>query len=386
MKVSPKVAVTAYFDGKAHAIQNQVLGGLDRFEKARQQSPQDLVVRVDGQRSPRALQFATAGAFALTGLAVVGGAVALGLAGAALAPVAGLGALGVYIASLGEDSLRQGLKMPQWSGREPVQLGHGSIPSEVPARQPGQQLQQLLQSNLRDFPSARQVVCLAGHGDHQQVGPLTYQAAAEALQGNKVDHLLLDTCLGGQLEVLSRLAPWSRFVIASSQPIPAIGLPLDKMFQPELLLQENGAQAQTWVEQARAITPSLAAWDSDKFCQEFLPALGQLGQQLEQEIHRGNRDSIKRALARSSSPERFWTSKVDMGSFLRQLQGAELSPSARESVQKALQAFEASLVHSQNQRTLTFHLQRERQDLSLPEGWRGFLEVADFSRKPGFLF
>jgi len=107
---------------------------------------------------------------------------------------------------------------------------------------------------------------------------------------------------------------------------------------------------------------------------------------LKQEILDGNRNEIKKALARSSSPERFWTSKVDMGSFLQQLELAELSPQSLEAVQKAREAFGATLIHSQNQRTLTFHLQREQHDPTLPEGWRGFLQAADFTRKPGFLF
>lgn len=385
VKVSPKFAVSSFVDGKAHSIQAQVLGGVDRFEKASRASQGELVVRVDGQRSPRALQFAGAGAFVATGVAVAASScyfAALSASGAGLA-AAGLGSLlGLYIASQAEDGLRQGLKAPFWKGNGPVQLGSGPLPGGASAAP--EQLKALVASNLRDFPSSRQVVSLAGHGNHRQVGPLSYEQAAGALQGNPVEQVILDTCLGGQLEVLSRLAPWSQFVLASPQPIPAVGLPFEKMFAPEQLDKTPRQLASSWVEQGASITPSLAAWDCQNFRQSLLPALDQLGTGLAAEIASGQRSVIRKALAHSKSPGRLPGGRVDLGSFLSNLQASSLSESTRKLAGRALEAFRSSLVNQQNEKTLTFHLVRERTDGTLPAGWRDFLKAADYRFKPLF--
>lgn len=385
MKISqPKFAVSGYIDAKAHSIQTQVLGGVDRLDRARQANNGDLVVRIDGRRSPRSLQFAVAGGFVAAGAAVAAGTWALAaqsLAGAGLGAAAGVGGLlGLYVAFQAEDHLRQALKAPSWKGSHPLQLGAGPLPPSQ--GQPADKLKQLIQSNLKDFPSSRQVVSLAGHGNHQQVGPLTYQAAAKALDGNPVEQVILDTCLGGQLEVLARLAPWSQFMLASPQPIPAVGLPFDKMFAPDQLDKTPRELASSWVEQGSQITPSLAAWDSDKFRHSLLPALDQLGSRLVQE----DRSEIRRALRKSKNPDRLPSARVDLGSFLENLQHSQLSPETLQLAQKAQEAFQSSLVNHQNDKTLTFHLKRERNDENLPQGWRDFLKAADFSWKPGLLW
>ncbi len=384
VKISqPKFAVSGYIDGKAHSIQTQVLGGVDRFARASQENQGDLVVRIDGLRSPRALQFGIAGGFVAAGAAAAVGTWALAvqsLAGPALGVATGVGGLlGLYIAFQAEDHLRQALKAPEWKG-SPVQLGCGPLPAIE--GKPADKLKQLVQSNLRDFPSSRQVVSLAGHGNHEQVGPLTYQEAASALQGNPVEQVILDTCLGGQLEVLAKLTPWSQFVIASPQPIPAVGLPFEKMFAPAQLDKSPRELASSWVDQGSKITPSLAAWDSDQFRHSLLPALDQLGQRLAGE----ERSELRKALRKSATPDWLPSGRVDLGSFLENLQTVKLTPETRELAVRAREAFQASLVNRQNEKTLTFHLVRERNDQSLPQGWRDFLKAADFSWKPGLLW
>lgn len=389
VKIGPKIAVTGFVDGKAHSIQTQVLGGVDRFDRASRANQGDLVVRIDGRRSPRALQFGIAGAFAVAGAIAAGGVWSLASSavtgsGGAVA-VAGVACLvGLYLAMQGEDNLRRALKAPQWNGSQPVQLGAGRLPPGPP--EPGNKLKELLAGNLRDFPGSRQVVSLAGHGNHQQVGPLTYQDAAAALQGNRVEQVILDTCLGGQLEVLSRLAPWSRFVIASPQPIPALGLPFEKMFAPDQLDKSPRDLAGSWVDQATKITPSLAAWDCDKFCQQLLPSLDALGHCLKAEIELGHRGEVRKVLRSSHSPDRWFSGRVDLGSFLEKLKSSGLSQETLRQAEKAHQAFSASLVQQQNEKTLTFHLVRERHDETLPAGWRDFLKAADFRFKPGLFF
>ncbi|MBS2035941.1 hypothetical protein JST97_13210 [bacterium] len=388
MKISsPKFAVSSFVDGKAHSIQAQILAGVDHFEKASRANQGNLVVRLDGQRSARALQFAAAGAFVATGAAVALtsgylAAQSLPASGVALA-AAGLGGLlGLYVASQAEDGLRQGLKAPYWKGNQPVQLGAGPLPESTGS--PADRLKSLIQSNLRDFPGSRQVVSLAGHGNHERVGTLTYDQTSRALQGNSVEQIILDTCLGGQLEVLSRLAPWSRFILASPQPIPAVGLPFEKMFSPEQLDKSPRQLASTWVEQGSQVTPSLAAWDCDRFCHSLLPALDQLGAQLATEIAGGARASVRKALARSTNPDRLPGARVDLGSFLANLQKSQLSSKTLALAAEAKEAFQASLVNQQNDKTLTFHLVRERTDATLPPGWRDFLKAANYRFKPLF--
>ncbi|MFN8609133.1 MAG: clostripain-related cysteine peptidase [Vulcanimicrobiota bacterium] len=388
MKISaPSFAVSGFFDGKAHSIQSQVLAGVDRLERASRTNQGDLVVRVDGRRSPPALEFAKTAAFVATGAAAgytLANLIAQNLM-AAQAGLLGIGLgslLGIYIAAQAEDSLRQALKAPAWDGKQPVQLGSGPRPASH--GQPSNKLKSLLQSNLRDFPSSRQVVCLAGHGNHQQVGQLTYDGISQALQGNPVEQVILDTCLGGQLEVLARLAPWSKFVLASPQPIPARGLPLEEMFSPAQLARSPRELAGSWVEQARPFTPSLAAWDCDQFRHSLLPALDQLGARLTSEMTGDGRSQVRKALARSKNPDRLPSGRVDLGSFLDNLQKSSLSPETLELAGRAQQAFQTSLVNRQNDKTLTFHLGRERDDPGLPSGWRQFLKAADYRIKPFF--
>ena len=218
------------------------------------------------------------------------------------------------------------------------------------------------------------------------MGPLTYPQAADALRGNPVEQVILDTCLGGQLEVLARLAPWSQFVLASPQPIPAIGLPFEKMFARSELDKSPRDLASSWVEQGKRITPSLAAWDCEQFRQSLLPALDQLGSRLAGEIGLGKRGEIREALRQSQNPDRLFSGRVDLGSFLRSIQDQSLSAETLQAAHKAAEAFAASLVNSQNEKTLTFHLVRERNDESLPGGWRDFLKAADFRFKPGLFF
>ncbi len=348
------MVVSAYVDAKAHSIQTQVLGGLDKFARAEEANHGDLLIRADGQRTPRPLQFATAAAFAASGLAIAGAGAALaGLPGA----IAG-GALGLYVASMAADPLQQALRAPAFQPH----------PDGTP---PGERFQRLVQGSLRDFPSSRHVVCLAGHGNHEQVGPLFYDQAG----GAKVEQIVLNTCLGGQLEVLSQLAPWARYVSASCQPIPALGLPLDGMFAPAQLDLSPRELASSFVDQASSLTPSFAAWDCEQFQSRLLPALDKLGHHL---AHNVDRSQVKAALVRASSPDWLPSGRVDLGTFLAALPQEPLA-------QEALEAFRASLVHTQNEKTLTFHLSRERDDDSLPEGWREFLRAADFAVKPHWL-
>ena len=236
------MVVSAYVDAKAHSIQTQVLGGLDKFARAEEANHGDLLIRADGQRTPRPLQFATAAAFSASGLAIAG-------AGAALAGLPG------------------------------------------------------------------------------------------AIAGG------------------------------------ALGLPLDGMFAPAQLDLSPRELASSFVDQASSLTPSFAAWDCEQFQSRLLPALDKLGHHL---AHNVDRSQVKAALVRASSPDWLPSGRVDLGTFLAALPQEPLAQEARE-------AFRASLVNTQNEKTLTFHLSRERDDDSLPEGWREFLRAADFAVKPHWL-
>ncbi len=104
--------VSAYIDGKAHAIEALKLGAVDKFERILEDRSELLSVTVDGQRHSRwsdALRFAAFG-LGPTVLSVTAGSVAGGLAGALLGGLAGL-SLFLLPATF---FLHRGLKAPQW--------------------------------------------------------------------------------------------------------------------------------------------------------------------------------------------------------------------------------------------------------------------------------
>jgi hypothetical protein len=365
MKVSARVAVSAYFDGRAERIQSAVLAGIDRFERQVEAQPEQLAVRVTGQRSSRTFQ----GLAGLAWLAVGAAGLAAGgvlVASGALPVGAAVAALGTYLGSFSEYHLSQWNRAKDWSGGE-LELGRPPKSSL-----PEASLASILEKQQQAYPSAQQVVYLAGHGNHQQVGPLGYRELAQQMQGQQVQHTVLNTCLAGQLEVMTQVAPWSRTILASPQPIPARGLPVEKMFASDMLAAAPSDRMKSWVEQSRGLTPSLLAIDGEQFCRQLLPALDKLGEVLS----RQERTTLVSVLRASRTPDWGLSERVDLGSFLEQLEKRLDCPE----VQVAREALQDSILAVQNQRGLTFRLDPDAE--VVPPGWKAFLEKADRRYKP----
>lgn len=355
------MAVTAYIDGKATLIESHVLDGVDAFHRAEEKV--DLNFAIAGRRRSKTAQYAIAAAYAA-------------------APVAAL-ALGTAMGSLGQGAMMAAITSPILLGSWRALQAAQAAPDFKPDKHGCDELKELVATQARRFPQALHVVYVSGHGDHNEVAGLEFEELSHTMRGARIDVTVLDACLCSQLEVMSRLAPWAGVVIASTDPVPAKGYPIEKMFAPEKL-QHGDARSlgKELAETAQDAASSLAAIDTTVLRQALLPALDDLGNRLSQEIDSGNRPAVRKALKDSASRGLFAAS-VDLGSFLSQLHTVELSDTTEASLAKARLAYDQTMVHTKNEFGMSFWLDAT-QDSTLPEGWRGFLETAGYSRRPAF--
>ncbi len=374
----PKVAISAYIDGKAHAIESLKLNAIARFVQAQTASQGDLVVTVDGQRhgpGSGSLKFAAAGLLP-TALAGAAGFALGGLPGA----VAGAG-LGLACFALPAGFfLGRSLKALAWKSENRLTINGPSLPSPVP--KPGvERLRSLVEESEQKYPQARQILFLSGHGDRHEIAQMSVKDIGQGMQGTKLDATVLDACLVGQLEVMAQLAPWAGLVLASPHKIKARGLELVEMLKPENLDKQNTQDfAVAMAREARSTTPSFAVVDTHHLKDALLPSLDDLGHSLAEGLkHPDSARLIKRSLARSQATDALLSSRIDLGSFLKQLARHEVSP---EQTAPAILAFEKAVPFQKNRHTLSFDLKAGRSESSLPKGWRTFLETLNRSFKP----
>jgi hypothetical protein len=378
VKIAPSrpTVVSAYLDGKAVLIEKQVLKGVDQFEKAQCNAPEDLNVVVDGQRRSRLHELARFTAF--TVLPVAGG-VALGAAAAwAGEPVAGMmigGLLATGLGGAGLKNLPLAFTAPGWQAGQRYHVNHGSQPTPVELAGV-QRLRNLIETNHAEYPGQRHVVYLSGHGDGKKLVDIPVPELPSDLPD--VALTVLDACKCSQLEVLAQIAPWSGLLLSSGHEVPARGLPI-----PEMLTPANLEQPVKLAEIAAPSVISLSLIDGDKLQSEVLPALDELGQQLVTEIEGGSRRAIRKALADSPNPD-LWGSRANLPSFLDNLAEQPLQPETLEKVDQARTALSEAILYSKNQHSLSFDLKRGRDSQALPEGWRDFLREFDINRKPMF--
>ncbi|MCA9794453.1 MAG: hypothetical protein KC910_21745 [Candidatus Eremiobacteraeota bacterium] len=378
--VQPRLApshtvVSAYIDGKASGIEKQVLRGIDQFERAYQKADSELTVVVDGQRRSKS-SGKQMGALLMAAPLVAGtlvGAVAgaqFGMfAGMALAPVTLLTGYSMYSAASAA---------PNWEAGARYTIGQGSAPTPV-AESGVNRLHDLVVANAKAYPTSRHVIYLSGHGEHDEVAGMKFKDLAATMGDTKVDVTVLDACLTSQLEAMTRLAPWAGVVLASSHVVPAKGLPIEDLFSHKNLAAEDLGD---WAASAEKGAFSLAAIDTRALQSELLPSLDKLGGLLSRELESGHRADIRRALARSKSPGWFFTERVDMSSFLDKLEQAPLSEVTQKAVANAKEAMKKTVLHQKNAHSFTFALDRDRNDQTMPPGWRNFLDSADYGRKP----
>lgn len=378
--IRSRAVVSAYIDGKSQHIEALKLNAVDRLEKAQENSQGALSITLDGQRHSR---LKDAALFAITGLApaalaAVAGFSGLGAGGALLGGALGVAAFTVPAGYF----LRRSLKAPQW---KPETRWTPPAPAQpTPVTKPGaQRLRSLVDQSGSAAPEARKLLFLSGHGNRTEVAHIQMDELASAMKGSNLDLTILDACLQGQLEVMTRLAPWAGLVLASPHKIKARGFDLEKMLRPEILNTESDLDmARLMTKVARATTPSFAVIDSEKLSKELLPSLGDLGRALALGLDRTtDRKAIKNALKDSLGTDGLVSRRVDLGSFLKNLKKQGV---LSEQTHKALESFSSAVPFQENEHSLSFHLKAGRDDETLPAGWREFLTKLDCGFKPVF--
>lgn len=374
-----RVALSAYIDGKSHSIESMKLDAVDRLETAQDSSDGQLKVLLDGQRHSLKgdLVRFTALGLAPTAAAAALGAKLAGTVGGVVGAVAGLAVFGMPATHF----LGRSLKARQWTSESRLPLGGEAKPS--PVKEAGaERLRSLVDESRAKNPQARQVLFLSGHGNIDEVAQMPWSDLNKTMKGSDLDATILDACLTSQLEVAAQLAPWAGLVMASPHKIKARGLELPRILASKHLEKESFQDAVTdMAREARSTTPSWVVLDTARLQKQFLPKLDSLGKSLCKELKAGKRSQIRAVLKESLSSEGLFSAKVDLGSFLSNLEESGLAP---EEAKQASQGFRECVPFQKNQHTMSFHLQKGQDEQSLPQGWREFLSELDYRFKPLF--
>ena len=375
----PIVSVSAYIDAKATHIESLKLNAVDRLEKARDNSDGAMDVVLDGQRHSRAKDAALFAGLGLAPAALASWA-GWGLHGATGALVGGAIGLAAFTAPAGY-FLGRSLKAPQWKAETSRHLGHSTEPS--PGEAGPQRLRSLVDQAKEINPQARQLLFLSGHGDRTTLASMDLSEMSTALENSKLDITILDACLQGQLEVLTRLSPWAGLVLASPHKIKARGLELEELLNPQILAQDSPLEtACQMAREAKSTTPSFAVVDTTQFKERLLPSLDSLGGKLADSWSDSSVSAgVKSALAAAVGTDGLFSRRVDLGSFLKELERRKILP---EQTSLALDSFKSTVPFQKNEHSVSFHLKAGRDDATLPKGWRDFLKALDLSFKPLF--
>ena len=310
----------------------------------------------------------------------------IGAAGLTAGLTAGLSlaALPLSMAALtGIFSLRPGLRrLSGLAGKIGQSLTGRESPNRVStewSQKPDNVLfgQKLRSSKERD-PDVLHVAYVSGHGDAESAAGVPFAELAKSVAN--ADVVALESCCSAQLETLSHLSHSSAVVVASQHSIFA-GLPLAGLLDPKEPARDKRELAGAMVGQPHLLSSfSLTALDMNGMRTALLPSLDTLGAQLSNEVSApGGREKIVAALEKSYGPDLLGSSRVDLDSFLTQLQEAEC---CTELAQQASEALAVSTVARRGLGNLSFDLVGGRNHSELPEGWRGFLKALDLNKKP----
>ncbi len=174
---------------------------------------------------------------------------------------------------------------------------------------------QAWKTSLINWPQARQVVFLSGHGFQNRAAGIPFQHIAETVKG--AEAIVLDACNGGQLEALVTLADSAPVAVCSEHKVRSSGFPLEAMLGHQEFPQEPRALATSLVQSAAQKMPaeSLVAVDLQALKSKLLPSLDRLAQQLQ----KADKAEVKAALEASDKTDTVGKNTVDLGSFLAQL-------------------------------------------------------------------
>lgn len=230
-----------------------------------------------------------------------------------------------------------GLTLPLWSGRRHYEVvadqtrgfdstvtweapreerPAGMGPMVRPPARGSEEVQEFLKTSMAKYPSSLKVVHLAGHGNgYAQSSGFGYEEFGRVIQAvdGAADLLVLDTCLGGNLEALARVAEAAPFVLVSEENIEMGVIPEtlrktlaqlgDEPTDARALGTALIAQASTV---SGAVPETLALVDTSKLA-DLNDSVGELGSLLADEVRQGRRDRLKPVLERASRfPRSSW--------------------------------------------------------------------------------
>ena len=320
----------------------------------------------------------SATSFAIAGLSLLDHpliAAGAGLAGLATAYFAGKN----LMRSVAPPALKEGpprhANEPAWegtrvlelsasTGRSPQRLDAPVVSSNDNTQPPTpQELGHSLAEMMKAYPSKHQAVLLAGHGNafhgwsHYSMDQLA-EALGQAVQesGRKIDLVVFDSCLMGNMEGLSKLAPHAQYAVASEEIVYTGHRAWDLVFN-----EMGGSKAeprelgQTIVKQFgghwEGRTMSLI--DLSKL-EPLKQSVENLGEKLLRDVAGNERKAIAEALdvhtfGTTYSGSREWGGYGDLGNVLENLQEKVQQADTREAVASAQQALKAAVVGYRNQ-------------------------------------
>ncbi|MBN9418681.1 MAG: hypothetical protein J0I12_24735 [Candidatus Eremiobacteraeota bacterium] len=320
----------------------------------------------------------SATSFAIAGMSLVNHpliAAGAGLAGLATAYFAGKN----LMRSVPPPALKQGpprhANEPAWegtrvlelsasSGRSPLKLDSPTVSSNEKLDPPTpQELGHSLAEMMKAYPSKHQAVLLAGHGNafhgwsHYSMDQLA-EALGQAVQesGRKIDLVIFDSCLMGNMEGLSKLAPHAQYAVASEEIVYTGHRAWDLVFN-----EMGGAQAdprqlgQTIVKQFgghwEGRTMSLI--DLGKL-EPLKETVEDLGEKLLRDVKGPERNAIAEALdvhtfGTTYTGSKEWGGYGDLGNVLENLEQKVTRPDTKEAVESAQRALKAAVVGYRNQ-------------------------------------
>lgn len=189
-------------------------------------------------------------------------------------------------------------------------------------------------ASLSNWPQARQVVYLSGHGFQNRAAGVSFEHLGETVRG--AEAIVLDACNGGQVEALLRLADSARVAICSEHTVRASGFPLEAMFDQEKFPEDSRALASTLVQSAARGRPadSLVAVDLQALKNKLLPQMTRLAIHLKS----ADKERIKEALENSETTDTAGKTTVDLGSFLAQLPQTPAVEAAQQALNETVLA------------------------------------------------
>lgn len=256
------------------------------------------------------------------------------------------------------------LELSASPGRSPLKLDAPVISSndQTKAATP-QELGHSLAAQLKAFPSKHQAVLLAGHGNaFHSWSSYSVDQLAEALgeavkeTGRKIDLIIFDSCLMGNLEGLSKLAPHAKYAVASEEIMYTGHRAWDLVFN-----DLGGAKGDP-VQLGQAMVKQLGGhWEGRTMSLIDLEKLEPLKARVEnlgEKLLRDSRAGEKAAIAEAMDVRTFgttytgldeWGGYGDLGNVLENLGDKVKQADTQAAVSQAQQALREAVVGFRNQ-------------------------------------